>query len=284
MKPVALLIVFIGAMFASAVHAQTVPEAIPLKYRSADQVIPLVRPFLDKEGAISGLNNQLIIRTSPANLQQIKDILRKIDTLPRKLMITVRQAGQREAEEKGAEASGSAGAGGARATVEPKGEQAGGSVEYRRGEDAARARVYGTRAIEKAEDIQRVQVLEGNPAFIRIGTAVPVPERTVVQGGRTVTVIEGTSYKDVTAGFYVLPRVSGDTVTLEISPQRNTVGEAGRINLQQAQITVSGRLGEWLEIGGSGRDGSSEGSGVVYSTAGMGAERRTILLRVEEVK
>lgn len=285
-KLLILLHVLAGAFVAFAAHAQTTLEVIPLKYRSADQVIPLVQPLLDREGSVSGLHNQLIIRTTPANLEQIREVLRKIDTLPRKLMVTVRQGGQREAEASGAEVSGSAGIGGkARIAVPPSGgREEGAAVEYRRGEDAARAKVYDTRALEKADDIQRIQVLEGNQAFIRSGNAVPVPERTVIQRGRGVTVVEGTSWRDVTTGFYVLPRVSGDTVTLEIGPQRNTVGAAGRIDVQQAQTTVSGRLGEWIELGGIGKDRSGQRAGVVYSTSGMEVEQRSTFIKVDEVK
>lgn len=46
-------------------------EVIPLKYRTAEQVIPIILPMLAREGGVSGLQNQLVVRTTPANLEEI---------------------------------------------------------------------------------------------------------------------------------------------------------------------------------------------------------------------
>ncbi|MGI9247548.1 MAG: hypothetical protein ACR2QI_00950, partial [Woeseiaceae bacterium] len=59
-------------------------------------------------------------------------------------------------------------------------------------------------------------------------------------------------YKDAVTGFYVLPRIRGDNVILEVSPfkssQSNTRGD--NIDTQSASTTITGRVGEWLLIGG----------------------------------
>jgi len=70
---------------------QTILEVIPLKHRTTDEIIPLIHPFLDRQGALSGMRSQLIIRTTPDNLQEIKQLLNEIDTAPRRLIITVKQ-------------------------------------------------------------------------------------------------------------------------------------------------------------------------------------------------
>ncbi|TCV90344.1 secretin N-terminal domain-containing protein [Sulfurirhabdus autotrophica] len=264
---------------------QTVLEIIPLKHRTVDQVLPILQPFVEKQGAINGMNNQLIIRATPANLSQIKEILNQIDTVQRKLLITVKQSTQRDIEGKEAEVSGRLGVGdNARVVVGSTRSRDGGSIEVGRGGDVARARVYSSQRQEDSANTQQLQVLEGGQAFIRMGTSVPVPERTVVRNGQTVTVIQGTSYRDVTSGFYVRPRIQGNRVTLEISPQNNTVDSRGRINIQQAQTEVSGRIGEWMEIGGINQERSVNESGIAYSTNETGQDQRRILLKVEELK
>jgi len=157
-------------------------------------------------------------------------------------------------------------------------------VEAGGGRNRVGGKVVSTRDIEDSRDTQRIQVLEGNQAFIRAGQSVPYTTQTVIQNGRHVTVTEGTTYRDVTSGFYVVPRISGDQVTLEINPQRNTVGASGSVNIQQAATTLSGRLGEWIELGGVGGQSASSGSGTVYSTRSTSMDNRTIFVKVEEVK
>jgi type II secretory pathway component GspD/PulD (secretin) len=62
-----------------------------IHFTTAEEVISILRPFVDREGTISGMRDQLIVRTNPSNLRQTKQILARIDTRPRQLMITVRQ-------------------------------------------------------------------------------------------------------------------------------------------------------------------------------------------------
>jgi len=69
----------------------TILEVIQLKHRTTDEIIPLIHPFLDKQGALNGMRGRLIIRTTPDNLQEIKQLLNEIDTAPRRLIITVKQ-------------------------------------------------------------------------------------------------------------------------------------------------------------------------------------------------
>lgn len=265
----------------------TVLEVVPLKYRQAEEVLPLVRPFLAKEGAISGMQNQLIIRTTPSNLAQIRQILASIDTLPRRLRITVAQDADRTEETRSGEVSGSVSIGDhARVTVPGSGDGRGLTVESRRGEDVVRGRVLSTRDLENEKNTQQLQVLEGKRAFIRIGQSVPVPSRTVVQTPRGARIVEGMEFRDVTTGFYVLPRVSGDRVSLEVSPQRETPGAQGpgSVDIQHMTTTVSGRLGEWIDLGGLGQERTAQDSDIGSRSVGTTLDQRRVLVKVEEVQ
>jgi type II secretory pathway component GspD/PulD (secretin) len=64
---------------------------ITLKYRSAEQVIPVIRPLIAPGGSVSGMQNQLFLRTTKSNLADLRKVLASLDTLPRPLMIYVRQ-------------------------------------------------------------------------------------------------------------------------------------------------------------------------------------------------
>lgn len=106
---------------------------------------------------------------------------------------------------------------------------------------------------------QRVQVLDGGQAYIFAGQ-----------------------------GFEVRPQLSGDRVLLDIATQRETPGPVpGSVQGQRILSTVSARLGEWVEIGGTGsadaRDERVIGSTIGTSTS-RAAQSRRVWVKVEEAK
>ena len=52
--------------------AQQALEIIPLRHRTVEQVLPVLRPLLEPGGTLSGSRGQLILRASPANLAEIR--------------------------------------------------------------------------------------------------------------------------------------------------------------------------------------------------------------------
>ena len=132
--------------------------------------------------------------------------------------------------------------------------------------------------------------MEGREAFIRAGQSVPVRGRQVtrtVVGGQVVEqVVDTTQYHDVTTGFYVRARVTGERVMLEISPQRETLSKdiRGGVNVQRLVTTVSGRLGEWMELGGAGQSATAEQSALLGHASSATRDDRRVLIKVEEVR
>jgi len=279
-----ILVVLLG--WALAGHAQqTVLEVIPLKYRNADQIIPMLKPLLAPGGTISGIQNKVIVRTTPENLAELRKVLALVDNAPKRLLISVKQeeAGSSSLDE--AEISGSIGTDRARATVPGTGSTQGGNVQIRRGDDVARGRVLRSQSAATDRTVQTVQVLEGNEAFIHIGQSVAIPS-----GSISVTVIgaqatQSTEYRDVGTGFRVRPRVNGDQVTLEISTQRDSVGDpnAQSFNVQRVDSVISGRLGQWMELGGIGQQSTQSDRGTVSRRSNIGTDDRRVMLKVEEV-
>ena len=279
------------ALASIAAHAQnTVLEVIPLRYRMAQEVIPIIQPMMAREGSVSGFQGQLVVRTTPANLEEIKRILASLDTAPRQLLITVRQDAEAGRGRSTAEVSGSVGGDHGRVTVPGSQDPRGGHVVLREGDDNVRLQVLEGTGSQSDRNTQSVRVMEGREAFVRIGQSVPVRERQVqrsVVGGRVVEqVVETTQYRDAATGFYVLPRVSGDRVTLDISTQRESFSRPaqGGVNVQSMVTNVSGRLGEWMEIGGIGQDASGQQSVLLGRTTTATRDSRRVLIKVEEVR
>ena len=220
-------------------------EVITLKYRTAEQVMPLLRPLLDKTGTMTGLQNQLVVRTSPANLNDLKKVLATIDAMPRQLLITVRQDAAVDRERSEAQAGGRIVTGAGSVVVG----------------DAPRGGESGLRG--------RIDNINGKPVD-RVSNNV--------------------DYRDAQTGFHVLPRLAGDRVILEISPQRDTFAApvqnlpSGSVNTQRAATTVSGRLGEWMEIGGVAQSATNQQTVILGSTRETSSDNRRILVKVDEIR
>ncbi|MBV6476833.1 MAG: hypothetical protein K8F56_09025 [Rhodocyclaceae bacterium] len=284
MKKLVLSLVFLLGLLSGTTHAQQQLEIIKLQSRTADQVLPQLRPFVEPGGTLSGMNNQIFIRASEANRRQIKELLAAIDRPPRRLLISVRQDADSSATARGGEVSGRVSSGGT--TIESRRTVVGGAgVEVRRGGDVVRGQVYDSRSAGSERVSQQVQVVEGGKAYINVGTSVPVPLRQVVVGPGGAVVSESVVYRDLGTGFTAEPQLAGDNVTLSISPTHDTPGAygPGSANIQRLTTTVSGRLGEWIDLGGSVEERSGESSGLARHSTRGGSSARRVQLRVEEL-
>jgi len=275
----ALLFAIALSWFATTQAQQTVLEVIELNYRNADQVIPMLKPLLAPGGTISGMQNRIIVRTTPQNLAELRKVLDVVDAMPRKLTISVRQHSNASGTGTEAEISGSIGNDRARATVPGTGSNQGGTVVIRSGDDKVRGRESQSQSVANDRSVQTLQVLEGNEAFIQVGQSVPVRSQAA-QGSETI------QYRDAGAGFYVRPRVSGNQVTLSISTRRDSVADpnTGAINVQHVDTVISGRLGEWLEVGGIAQESVQRDNGTVYRRSVSGQEERRVFLKVDEMR
>ena len=281
------LITLLFCLLPTLAIAQQEMEIIPLKNRTVDQVMPVIRPLVEPGGALSGMNNQLILRASRKNRDEIKQALAALDTPARQLVIRVTQNRDAAMNRSGAEAFGSVGNDHVRVTQSPTGVAAGGgTVVIKQGSSAVGAQVVETRSTRTASAVQSVQVVEGGRAFINVGQSIPLPMQQVVLGPGGAIVTNTTVYRDIGQGFYAEPRLAGDRVMLEISPQFDTPGNAGygSVNTQRVSTTISGRLGEWIELGGSGQQAAGLQRGNLSVGTSDIRDNRSIWLLVEEVK
>lgn len=283
MKPKRWIIGAWLAFFLPNALGQEKIEVISLRYHRAEQLIPLIKPLVGPGGAVTGTQNHLVVRADAAQHAQIRQLLEQIDVAPRNLRITVRQNTTRAALNDDVGMYGRIG-GRTRLTIPDQLEPDSARVEAR-GRAGRIGAGFGERnSSEKSSDLQSLRVLEGSPAFIRLGQSIPFRARNVYLDGRGATVVETNQFVDVISGFQVLPRIVGETVTLEIMPQRNSLGERGEINVQQAATTLSARLGEWIELGTVDNTQANDANGTLYSRQATQSDRRGIFVRVDEVR
>jgi len=215
-------------LLVSIVRAESI-NTIQLRNRPAAEIIPIIKPVLGVNDAISGQGFKIFLRASPATLAEVKDMVKALDSAAKILQISVFQGDTR-----GLKALGFSG-------------------NIRVEKDIASVGVRTDRTRIRLEDspLHQLRVTEGSEGYIETGQQIPY-----FSGAHWIATGTGTGgikYKDVATGFYVLPRIHGDNVTLQVSPFKQSPSRTGggKIDSQQAGTTITGRIGEWLLIGGA---------------------------------
>lgn len=248
-----------AALASLSLSLQAATEVIPLNYRTADDVLPVVQSVLGSEGRVSAYGNQLIVNASPDKIAELRNVLGQLDTRPRRLLISVDTSDQSLENRQGYAVNGSASAG----NVE---------IEAGRGEVQGRdqVRIIRNSTNSRSGGVQQVQATEGYPALIQVGQSVPL---TTTSTGPYGQIYSNTQYQNVMQGFYVTATLVGDQVTVNLSSNNDRLSRSqpGAIDVQSTDTRVSGRLGEWIPIGGtsSQSQGSQDGFLRRYSTSGQ---------------
>lgn len=245
------------AAIATAALAQNALEIITLRHRTADQVLPSLRPLLEPGATLSGQGNQLFVRASPASVSDLRLALEVLDAPQRRLLISVRFDDAADAASRSLGASGRIGGGGSQLDVRAQGTQ--------------------SRSEERVD--QRVQALDGARATILTGASRPLRQQQYIQTPAGVVSQQVTVVQELTSGFDVIPRVTGDRVQVEVAPQRETPG-----SYQRVATTAGGRLGEWFELGAVVMGAARDARGITSASASGGGETRRVWIRVDELR
>jgi len=209
--------------------------------------------MLGADDAISGQGFKMFLRSSPETLARVRDMVDVLDTPAKVLQVSVFQGSDRDLGELGISVNIQIESGDASVDIgngRDNNDDAGGSVTYSTTNGSASINSISTQKSLKDNPIHQVRVTEGTEAYIETGERIPYFYGASWKGRRGFA--GSIEYKDALTGFYVLPRIRGDNVILEVSPfkssQSNTGGD--NIDTQSADTTITGRVGEWLLIGG----------------------------------
>lgn len=299
-------VIFFLLITTAQTHAQeTQLEILSLQYRLVDDVLPVLRPLVDQSGSLSGMNNQLIIRTTPENLAELKRVLAEIDRPLRSLRIHVRFADREAFSSRGH--SGSVSYRKLPIEIHADDESWRGVREWRDSDQANRPsqtatapsrhlpesrtgqityRHWNTQNEAAGDSTYFVRTLEGRSAWIRTGEHVPFVSRSVVLYPYGHDVIDTIDYLDISAGFYVQPHLQNERVTLFISPQQDRLKRhsADHIQRRGAEMQVTGVIGEWIDLGGISNQEQDEQRGLLTKRRHSGEEEWHMWVLVEEVE
>ena len=245
---------------------------IELKHLPADDVIPVLRPFLAPGETLTGAKYTLFLNSTPETTARIRSIVATLDKAPRELIITVVQGENARENLSSVDVSGNITVGNNVDIVFGRNPQESGSISV-----TGRSK----ESLKREHNIQRVRVQEGLPATLFIGQTIPVYP---LQYGRRDRRHVG--YQHITTGFRILTRLADDRFVLDIASRggSSTSNIHKGVGHQQIQTQVQGRLGEWLDIGGVfGGVGRSE-TGIVYNDSGNKEKAWQVFLTVVEIK
>lgn len=250
-------------------------QVIDLHYRRADEVIPIVQPLLESGDALTGMDDKLFIRASPATLSRVMQVIEAVDRPQRQLLITVGQGTVTEVAE--ADVRGAA-------TV-ASGEVSVGVNRPPGSATSAQVVVAGRRQQADMHNVSSVRATEGMEAYVAVGQEIPFSSTQVTPGWTGPIVTQSTTYRDVSTGFYATVRLNGDMVTLVISPRQQSYDRAhgGTIRTAGTDSVVNARLGEWVELGAVRESGSESDNGLLVWGRRSSQSQYSTWLKVDEL-
>lgn len=232
-------------LLAVSVSASADTEVLNLSNRTSADLLPVAQNFIGKDGTVSAYGNQLIVNAAPDKVQGLRTLLAQLDTPAKRLLITVDTNENNQQDT---------------------------------GDSQTRIISYGT--VSRDGGIQQIQASEGVPALIQIGQSVPLTTTSQDSYGRLQN---QTQYRNVTQGFYVTASVTGDTVHLAISTNRDPMSQERPdvVNVQSTDTTISGRLGEWIPLAGINRQTQADKTSTTRTYSTQGRDDLTLRVKVD---
>jgi len=235
------LILIIGICLAWHASAATEFKIITLQHRFAEEILPAIRPLVGDEGTATAMQNNLIIRTSPANMAEIEQIISTLDTARQNLKITVDR-------NKNSSLSGN--------SAEVSGRKRIGNVAIETGDtrriirDGVAINIENRQSRSNISNTQFIQVIDGEKAFISVGQSIPYTQEWLTLTQRYVTVQRTSQFVTIDTGFAVRPKAIGNQIELEITPRFSQLNQRGTIDFESLTTIIRTKRGEWVDLAG----------------------------------
>ena len=234
---------FLFAMlFSVTAMAATEFKIITLQHRFADDLLPIIQPLAGEDGVVTGMQNQLIIRTSPENMAEIEQVIASMDVARSNLKITVNRQNNLDSTQHGVDVSG-------RKRI---GNVAISTNRYpRRARDGVQIDIQNNSSTTKQNSQQFINVVDGEFAFIQVGQSVPFTQEWRTFTHRYTHIKRTTEFIEVSTGFAVRPRSIGGQIELDITPRIAQLNQQGFIDFEALRTVVRVNKGEWFDLGGA---------------------------------
>lgn len=252
--------------------ATTEFKIITLQYRFAEDLVPIIQPLVGADGSVTGIQNQLLIRTRSDKMANIEQIVSTLDVERKNLKITVRRQSSLNSASDG---------------VIVNGRRRIGNVEVgtrrfpNNATDGVQIGIENSQINSQSNSNQFINVIDGERAFIRVGQSVPFTQQWVILTNRYINAQKTTEFVDVSTGFAVRPRSIGNQVEVEITPRIAKLNQSGFIDFEELTTVVRVSKGEWLDIGGIMQQKDEVSRAILSRQNGNLNEGSNLSIRVE---
>jgi len=268
MEMLKILLLFLTLSSLSSA-TEAIMEVIPLHNLPASELLPLISPLLEGSERIIDNNSNLIVKASPARLEEIKRLITKLDTGLNNLSITVIQSKTTTAEELNASAN-------IRLHIPlDNPSKLSGRI---------RGRYANTEELNSNDSTQVIRALEGQAAYIKVGGIHPVNKYSISGWGYGYPAVSSNAqYIEATTGFAVTARLTDHQVTIGVSPWSDKLNSRGTIETQSASTRLRANLGEWVEIGNIIESSQTTKNGYISHRYSTENTKTHILIKVEKL-
>jgi hypothetical protein len=263
-----VLVIFFLLFSSSGALAQRELTTIELSYADPQLIRDAIIPFLSEGSSVSVYQDQLILNVTAEELAKTRELLKKLDSAGRQLLVTLRSEGVGSDSRRGVDVESSIKAGDTIITTRPDGYVT---------ESRTTVRVTNNRSTSSDDGNQSIRVTEGMPAYISTGITAPVQSYTTDPYGRRYY---QQGYVDAVSGFYATTRVIDGVVNISIDQSNNQL-EGDTVSTQQLQSQVSGALGKWIPIGEISDTASQQTQGIASRGQSSRSSSTQLYIKVE---
>ncbi len=235
-------LLFYMTTLAGVCRAETVK--IPITYREASEILPLIKTMLSPQGeaVADKMTNSLIITDNEESIQKIRAFLPSVDVLGKQVRIRVKFQEVRSSKDRSLSAGGS---------ISGKGWEVSKGRKRRKGLNVD---VVDESTRKKTSSESFITVTSGSSAYIVAGEDIPYRERWLYLSRRYARLVDTVTFRRVETGMEVRPVVTGKIARIDITPKisyESTEGKEGTIHFTSAQTSLTVPLGQWVSIGGT---------------------------------
>lgn len=248
--------------------AQTELRVFTLQHHFAKDLYSVITPLVGEEGTVTGMNNQLIVRATPAQLLEIESVIAAMDVPRANRKITVASNRNQQSTYNNTELSGNVNIG--NVTIGNRQRGQGASIDVTRQQNQS-----------SQNSQQFIQVVDGQRAFIQVGTLVPFTQDWLLITKRYTQLTRTTDWIEVSTGFAVSPRTIGNQVEVEVTPRITNLRSQQSIDFETLTTVVRVNLGEWINIGQTMQQRDDVSRKILGSQSGNFEDKSNLSIRVD---
>jgi len=247
---------------------------IPVQFRNAAEILPVIKNLLSKEGkaSIDVRTNSLILTDNDESINKVRKFLAGYDKRVKQVRIRLKF------EETGSYGDRSISMEG---KISGKGWQV---AKGRKRRNGVEVHMRDKRQDRRQSSEYFINVMSGSWAYILVGKEIPYVERWTDLCQRYAHCVGRVVFQRIETGMEVRPIIIGNHAHLEITPRIShevSKGERDIIRFTKASTELTVPLGEWVNIVGTDEKSNEVIKAILESGIGKQKVSLTMALMVE---